>query len=298
MSTEDFVARGLRSLGLDVQPIPVGATKTPDFRVSDGTQTYLLEVKDKFPDSDSIRRREKALDSGGVWEEETELAYQNALSGVIREGADQLGSFNGESVDFRLLWLHARHRHEDTQLHQFQATLYGAVDLIDLDEGTDSATARRCFGLTSSEFFRLKDVLDGAFISTDQRGLLCLNHLSPRFAELRRSILCQAFPGICDPIEQEQAGTAYIADCGLSRRDREPVLDYVKQKYRRPRLIEFEPTHYSVETSVEPGRTRDEMAKRQMLSHENWYPIPLCGSTTGHVAERNDCATIWLRTRW
>ena len=49
MSTEDFVARGLRSLGLDVQPIPVGATKTPDFRVSDGTQTYLLEVKDKFP---------------------------------------------------------------------------------------------------------------------------------------------------------------------------------------------------------------------------------------------------------
>ena len=79
MSTEDFVARGLRSLGLDVQPIPVGATKTPDFRVSDGTQTYLLEVKDKFPDSDSIRRREKALDSGGIWEEETELAYQNAL---------------------------------------------------------------------------------------------------------------------------------------------------------------------------------------------------------------------------
>ena len=80
MSTEDFVARGLRSLGLDVQPIPVGATKTPDFRVSDGTQTYLLEVKDKFPDSDSIRRREKALDLGGIWEEETELAYQNALS--------------------------------------------------------------------------------------------------------------------------------------------------------------------------------------------------------------------------
>ena len=79
MSTEDFVARGLRSMGLDVQPIPVGATKTPDFRVSDGTQTCLLEVKDKFQDSDSIRRREKALDSGGIWEEETELAYQNAL---------------------------------------------------------------------------------------------------------------------------------------------------------------------------------------------------------------------------
>ena len=66
-------------MGLDVQPIPVGATKTPDFRVSDGTQTYLLEVKDKFQDSDSIRRREKALDSGGIWEEETELAYQKRI---------------------------------------------------------------------------------------------------------------------------------------------------------------------------------------------------------------------------
>ena len=77
MSTEDFVGRALRSLGLDVQPIPVGATKTPDFRVSDGTQTYLLEVKNKFADSDLIRRREKALDSGGVWEEEVRLACQN-----------------------------------------------------------------------------------------------------------------------------------------------------------------------------------------------------------------------------
>ena len=33
------------------------------------------------------------------------------------------------------------------------------------------------------------------------------------------------------------------------------------------------------------------MAKRQTLSHENWHPIPPCGSTTGHVAERNGCAT-------
>ena len=179
-----------------------------------------------------------------------------------------LGSFNGESVDFRLLWLHARHRHEDVQLHQFQATLYGAVDLIDWDEGTGSATARRCFGLTSSEFFRLKDVLDGAFISTDQRRLLCLNHLSPRFAELRRSILCQTFPGICDPIEQEQAGTAYIADCGLNlarisdlavvpyRQDQSSCLDFWGSDVRNhtmegdTRWVNYNTSHFSSSSTV------------------------------------------------
>ena len=57
MSTENFVARGLRSLGLEVRRIEVGATKTPDLLLSDTSRTYLLEIKDKFPDPDTVRCR-------------------------------------------------------------------------------------------------------------------------------------------------------------------------------------------------------------------------------------------------
>jgi hypothetical protein len=256
MSTEQLVARGLRSLGLDVRQLEVGPTKTPDLLVSDGTCTYLVEVKDKFPNPDSTQRRTEVLDHGGVWEEEADLAYQNSISKVIREGSKQLSCFDKEIIDFRLLWLHARHRHEDEQLIQFEATLYGTVDLIDLDEIAGSVMGRPCFFFTFSEFFKLKDVLDGAFVSTDERSLLCLNNLSPRFERLRSSRLCQVFQGVCDPVDRERGGTAYIADCDLSRKDATAVLEYVKAKYRRPRLIEFEPTHYSAEMIV-PGKLDD-----------------------------------------
>jgi hypothetical protein len=137
-----------------------------------------------------------------------------------------------------------------TQLQQLQATLYGTVDLIDLDEIAGSVTARPCFFFTFAEFLGLKEKLDGAFVSTDERGLLCLNNFSPRFEALRRSRLPHVFPGVCNPVERERAGTAYIADCSVSRRNRSAVLDYVKEKYRRPRLIEFEPKHYSAEMII------------------------------------------------
>lgn len=253
MTTENFVARGLRSVGLQVRQLEVGATKTPDLLASDGRCMYLIEVKDKFPDPNSVRRRTEVLGDGHVWEEEASLAYHNTISKIIREGAAQLSSFQAEPVNFRLLWLHARHRHAETQLIQFQATLYGTVDLIDLAEMTDSVPARPCFFFTFAEFHTLRDVLDGAFVSSDEGGLLCLNSLSPRFESLRTSRLCVAFPGICDPYERERSGTAYLADCDVSPNMRGTVLDYVRNKYQRPRLVEFEPKHYSAEMIVPRG---------------------------------------------
>ena len=164
MSTEDFVARKLRSLGFEVQRIQVGTTKTPDLLLSDGTCKYLIEVKDKFPDPQRERRRADVLNRGEIWDEEKPLAYRNAISYVIRHAAAQLSTFGAEPVDFRLVWLHARDRHPDTQLIQFQATLFGSVDLIDLAEISDSVLAHPCFYFDFAEFFRFSDVLDLSLI--------------------------------------------------------------------------------------------------------------------------------------
>ncbi len=159
----------------------------------------------------------------------------------------QLDSFQKEPIDFRLLWLHARHPYESLQLMQFEATLYGTVDLLDLAE---TPLARPCFFFTYSEFFRFREVLDGAFVASDNQGVFCLNSFSPRFEKLKNSQLCRAFRGIRDPIDLERTGEAYVADCDVSRKDRAAVLEYVKVKYARPRLIPFEPRRHTAQISL------------------------------------------------
>ena len=128
--------------------------------------------------------------------------------------------------------------------------MYGTVDLIDKAEIGASVPARPCYFFTFSEFYTLKEVVDGAFVATDDKCLLCLNSYSPRFERLKNSKLYQVLPGICDPIDLEQKGEAYIANCDMSRKNLAAVFDYVKRKYNRPGLIEFQPTHYSGEISV------------------------------------------------
>jgi hypothetical protein len=127
--------------------------------------------------------------------------------------------------------------------------MYGSVDMVDLDEIT--VMSRPCLYFRSSEFYKLRDVLDGAFISTDEICLFCLNALSPRYRVLKQSALCRAFqPGVYDPVAKEQAGEAYIADCDLSRKDQAAVRRYLQGKYGRPNLMDLDMMHHSAEILV------------------------------------------------
>ncbi len=250
MTTEDSVESFLTSLHLAVKRIPVGLQKTPDFLVSDSAATYLIEVKDKFPDPEIEQQRCESLDQTGIWEEEISLGFRNSVSSVIREACDQLAAFEPEAAHLRLLWLHAKGRYPDDQLEQFRATLIGVVDLIDTAEIDGSVEARPCYYFRESAFFRHRNVLDGAFVSTDEKGQLILNTMSPRHGSLKQSKLCEVFPAICDPAEGEAVGNSYIADCTCSRSDSKTVLDYVKSKYGRPGLVEFAPKHHLAEMVV------------------------------------------------
>jgi hypothetical protein len=257
MSTENFVLRGLRSLGFHVVPVEVGADKTPDLLASDGSSTYLIEVKDKFPDVALKGRRQRALSRSGVWEEEESLGFHNALSAVLRGACAQLGRYEPEVPHFRLVWLHARGRHPEAQFEQFMATLAGVVNLIDMAEIGETVQARPCYYFGFSEFFRHREVLDGAFLSTDEKGFLLLNSLSERYGLLRESALCRLFHAVRDPVRQEREGAAYVADSDLDRSDPEAVLEYLRRKYARPGLIDFRPKRHSAETLVR-RRSADE----------------------------------------
>jgi len=63
--------------------------------------------------------------------------------------------------------------------------------------------------------------------------------------------LYQAFgEGVCDPVEEEAAGTAYIADWDRSRKDKNETLGLLQQKYKRPGLLDIEFKQYSGEMLV------------------------------------------------
>jgi hypothetical protein len=248
MTTEGFVERFLVSLGVAVHPITIGPQKTPDFLVSDTASTYLVEVKEKYPNPEVEGQRIESLARTGIWEEESSLGFQNSISSVVREACEQLAAFQPQVAHFRLIWLHARGRYPDDKLEQFRATLIGVADLIDTAEIGESVTARPCYYFRESAFFRHRNVLDGAFVSTDEKVQLILNTMSPRYELLERSGLCRSFPAVCDPGQGEAEGNRYIADCSCDRSDSRAVLDYVKAKYGRPGLIEFAPKRYSAET--------------------------------------------------
>jgi hypothetical protein len=257
MGTEEFVANLLGSMGFNVRRVDCGKRKTPDLLVSDKAATYLIEIKDKLPDSEKMERRADVLSRGAIWSDREGLDYSNAISRVVRDGAEQLAAYQDGRVDFRLVWLLARGHHSGVRLEQIKATLFGCaeiIDEIDTEDGPE-CVGRPCFYFRESEFYRGRAVLDGAFIATDESCLLCINSYSPRANDFVATRFCKSFrPGVCHPKEQENAGDAFIADCHTDRNDRDAVLAYVREKYGRPWLIACEPIHDSAEVFVRrPG---------------------------------------------
>ena len=170
------------------------------------------------------------------------------VSSVIEEAAKQLAAFDDEPVDFRILWLQARGRHAHVQFEQFKATLYGRMNIIDLDRDN---TMRPCFFFSFSDFFRFRDVIDAAVISSNEQSQLCFNPLSPRYESFKISRLSQLLgDAVCDPPVGEAAGEAYIADFDGTRKDKDVVLELLQQKYGRPKLMYLEMGHMFSELLV------------------------------------------------
>ena len=248
------VERWLQSVvGMRVEKIPESDAKTPDFFVSDSRHSYLLEVKDKFPNAQELIRRKETLERGEVYDGQERLSHNRNISNVISDAVKQLSNYNEKSADFKLVWLHARGLYPDVQMQQLEATLYGAVDITDRDTWTEGgATVKPCYFFYFNDFYQFRDTVDGAVVADDHRAKFCLNPYSLRFMELKQSTFCQAFAGgICDPLEQEAAGRAYIADWDGSRRDKKVTLRLLQEKYNRPNLLDFEFTHLSGEMLVQ-----------------------------------------------
>jgi hypothetical protein len=230
---------------LDPEEIPDQQDRrTPDLEVrSPQGDLTILELKAKGDDPSQLALEIEALKEGGIVHRSVPLERRNTLSGIIEEGVEQLRQYEVPTGTFHVLWLHSWGRDAELLRDRFSATLFGSTNLIDLGPTRDTRTG---FFFHFNDFFRFRDILDGAIISVETGCQLCINSLSPRADEFRKSGFVTAFAkGLCDPKVLEERGEAYIVDCDLDRRNTHDVLKYVRKKYGKERLLDLNLTMHS-----------------------------------------------------
>lgn len=232
--TENFFSRELSLMGFVVREIEESEEERPDLLVNDGEALYLIEIKNKFDDKDKVIDIDKRLENGEIVEESTQICYNNNLSGIVKHAANQLMAFKDETVDFRLIWLHAQGHSPDLQNKLFQATLYGKVDFFNLETNK----SKPCYYYMNAEFFYRRNEIDGAIISTEKGAKFCLNDYSLNYVQLKNSNLCNKFgKAVIDPIAEEIAGKAYsISDCKEDRKKGKEVFKFLRNKYPGEKL--------------------------------------------------------------
>jgi hypothetical protein len=189
------------------------------------------------------------MDAGEIFEEDAELLHQNRLSGLIRDAVDQLAADELDERPFKLVWLMGTGHDASAKMAQFEATLLGSTHIWSKNG------VLPCYYFSNSAFFRHRNNLDGAIISTPDELKLCLNNHSPRFEELKKSNLCTVFDaGVLDPISNAENGIALIVDADLNRNCKEAVIQHLRGKYSDPKITDITMNEFSV-TAVHPHKS-------------------------------------------
>jgi hypothetical protein len=254
MDIEQAIGEQLKQWGFSIEKIPestVSGEKRPDYKVWLENETYLVEVKSREDDLDESEKRNDVLSKGEIYSEHIPLVRKNTISGIVRDAYEQLKDY-GDPEWLNLVWLCAVGNAQEAKFDQFKAALYGTTQVFDLD---GDGYHRVCYFFRNSEFFRYRNVLDAAFVSTLNEVTLCLNPHSPRFEQIRSSeLVAKLGSAVIDPVDRESQGDAYIVDSDVNRSDEEAVLSYLRKKYGKPKLNKIDLGWHSG-TVLEPTNT-------------------------------------------
>lgn len=232
---KEGIAKHFEDLGFEVSLLEEEeGRKTPDLLVTKSGQRFLIEVKAKGDDPGALLERRRKLAQGELVIYGARWAPKNTISGIAKEGVRQLAEHPREEHDFSLLWLHAEGSDPESQFEQFAFTLYGKTSVHSL---LNSRFSYECYFFYDSVFYRWRDILDGAILSTSSKAQLCINTYGPRYSSFQSSEIVKAFDkGVIDPLELERAGRAIVADCDIDRNDHDKVKQYLAAKYNEKYL--------------------------------------------------------------
>jgi hypothetical protein len=122
---------------------------------------------------------------------------------------------------------------------RFHCTLFGIGHLFSIRPTPSGIT---CYYFHESAFFSWRNYLDGAILSYDVARItgswtfevrLCINSLSPRVEQFRKSEIVLSMPkGLCDPQKEETSDhNVMIADCEIDRKRSNQVINYLQTKH-------------------------------------------------------------------
>jgi len=242
------------SWGVPFTPVPTTHEEEADWLVDIDGCIYLIEEKTKLSNPEEILNRSIALNAQNEYTTVKSVSRSNRLSGIVRKANKQLKSTGASKKhQFRLVWFTAIGFDAEAKHMQFIATLYGTSTVFEID----GKYLRECYFFYNSEFFRYRNDLDGAVASflfgETVTMYLCLNPYSPNYEKLRDSPIVHKLPnGLTDPVAEEKAGRAYIADTEIDRADSQAVMKFLEAKYNTGKLGHMDMKMASVEFRLPP----------------------------------------------
>ncbi len=230
----------LSSLGFNVLEIEeIQGVLTPDCEVIGKNDKYTIELKEKGDEPREIAEDDKILSRGDFLTKEIPIGLRNTLKGIIDDGVKQIRQHDPDGKTFRIIWLHSAGR--DPYLHytRFHATLFGIGHMFSIRPKPCGLT---CYYFNESAFFSWRNHLDGAILSYNDKAQLCINSLSRRVDEFRKSeIVFSMRNGLCDPQKEElNDPSVMIADCAIDRKSSRQVINYLQEKYDLEHLRSIE----------------------------------------------------------
>ena len=202
---------------------------TPDFEVIGKKDKYTIELKEKGDDPEEISRDSEILSRGEFVEKSIPISPRNRLKGIIDRGVRQLIEHDPNGESFRIIWLHSAGLEPSLNNDRFHSTLFGSQILFSL-RLPETIT---CYYFNESAFYTWRNHLDGAILTHNNKGQLCINSLSPRVELFRKSELVACMSnGLCDPQKlEESTDGVMIADCDIDRKSPDLVKRYLQDKY-------------------------------------------------------------------
>lgn len=176
---EEITQALFTALGLPLKRVARSeVARRPDFEAVDLTgQRYLVETKTRF-DSDEFN---DALEEGGVATSHPRLNHDNSVEAILKSAVKQLSAIRSDDRDLTILCYVLAGFSTAMQAKRLRATLWGAVQVVDVFDLKFSAT---CFYLGNSAFVRYPD-LDGVLAIDPSAGHVGFypNRFSPRRVE-------------------------------------------------------------------------------------------------------------------
>ena len=211
--------------------------RRPDILAIHGHQRYVIECKRKLTDATLQAQLASQVACGGVALLQEPTERLNVVAAVLAEAAVQLDAYCQDD-DLRVVWIDGEGWHPALQRKQFRSSFFGIREIRDRSPAKDH---RDCYYFGMSDAFRHCHSIDMVVSRTDEQAELLVNNFSPRYVVAVRSHLVQLFgTAALDPLALEKTGDIYLVDGNVDRRDSKVVIDYVRKKYGKQTLLDFE----------------------------------------------------------